>query len=58
MGSFSVTQGTQPRALWKPLEGWDGGCGREAQEERDIWVDICILTADSFCCTTETNTIL
>ena len=34
------------------LEGWDGGGdGREAQERGDI----CILIADSHCCTAETN---
>ena len=34
--------------------GWGGGGGREAQEVQDI----CILMADSRCCTTETNTTL
>ena len=37
------------------LEGWDGmGGGREVQEGGDI----CILMADSYCCTAETNTTL
>ena len=37
-------------------KGWDEGGvgGREAQEGGDI----CILTADSCCCTAETNTTL
>ena len=35
-----------------PRGGMRGG-GREAQEEGDI----CILMADSHCCTAETNTI-
>ena len=39
--------------LCDDLEGWDGRWGeREAQEGGDI----CILTADSHCCTIETNT--
>ena len=41
-------------ALGDALEGWDGGGGREAQKEGDI----CILIADSCCCTAETNTTL
>ena len=40
--------------LCDDLKGWDGGGGREAQERGDI----CILTADSHCCTAETNTAL
>jgi len=37
---------------WKKMEGWDGG--------RDIPKrgGICILMADSHCCTAETNTTL
>ena len=36
------------------LGGWDGGEGgrRKVQEERDV----CILIADSLCCSAETNT--
>lgn len=33
------------------LEGWPEGSGKEAQEEEDV----CILLADSHCCTLETN---
>ena len=40
--------------LCDDLEGWDRKDKREAQEGGDI----CILTADSLCCTTETNTTL
>ena len=46
MGSCCTTQ------LCDDLEGSDGGEGREAQEEGNI----CIPTADSCCCTAETNT--
>ena len=37
------------------LEGWDGGDGRKEVQDGG---DICILTADSHCCTAETNTVL
>jgi len=37
------------------LEGWDGGDGRREVQDRG---DICILTADSHCCTAETNITL
>ena len=45
--------------LCDDLDGWDGGgggCrgGREAPEGGNI----CILMADSLCCTAETNRIL
>ena len=44
--------------LCDDLEGWDGAGlelpGREAQDEGVI----CILIADSHCCTAETNTTL
>ena len=41
--------------LWDNLEGWDGvEDGREAQEGEDL----CVRTADSLCCTAETNTAL
>ena len=42
--------------LCDDLEGWEGGggIGREAPEGGDI----CIHTADSLCCTAETNTTL
>ena len=41
--------------LCDDLEGWDGGWGgKEVQEGGDI----CILTVDSRCCMTETNTTL
>ena len=37
------------------LEGWDGGgWGREAQDGGDM----CVHTADSLCCTEETNNIV
>ena len=36
------------------LEGWDREGGREAQEGGDIGIH----TADSLCCTAETNTTL
>ena len=40
--------------LWDNLEGWDGmGGGWEVHEGGDI----CVPTADSCCCMTETNTI-
>ena len=52
MGTCSKAQEAQLGALWWPRwVGW-GGSGREAQEEGDI----CICTADSLCCTVETNT--
>ena len=36
------------------LEGWDGGLWEGGSRGRNI----CILTADSHCCTAETNTPL
>ena len=40
--------------LCDDLDGWDGQGEREVQEIGDI----CILIADSHCCTEETNKIL
>ena len=40
--------------LCDDLEGWDTAGGREGSEGGGI----CILTADSRCCTAETNTAL
>ena len=37
------------------LEGWDGGEGGRGVQDGE---DICILTADSHCCTAETNITL
>ena len=51
MGSCCGAQGAQ---LCDDLEGWGGGCGMEEQEGGDM----CILMADSCCCTAETNTTL
>ena len=48
-----IKVGQEPRGEgWGWWEGWDGG--REAQEG----MNFCVLIADSFCCTAETNTIL
>ena len=43
-----------PTILCDDLKGWDGGDGREAQEERDG----CIFIADPHACTAGTNTTL
>ena len=55
MGSNCIAQGAQLSAL--NLKGWDGGgrAGvRKAQEGRDM----CVVIADTHCCTAETNTAL
>ena len=54
MGSSCITQEAQSEALWWPRGVGLRGGGREAQEGGDTY----ILTADSGCCTVETNTTL
>ena len=43
--------------LCDDLEGWDREGGREMQEGGDMGI-ICMHTADSLCCTRETNIAL
>ena len=70
VGSCYITQGAQPRALLcDDLERWDGGGEKEAQEEGDMCIYVCVcvcmcvcvclcVCVDSCCCTEEINTAL
>ena len=52
---FAIGHRKLSLVLCDNLEGWDGVRGvREVQEEGDI----CVLMADSYCCTAKTNTTL
>ena len=53
MGSYYITQGAQPGALWWPKgAGW-GWWWREAPEGENIYVRI--VMTDSWCCTAEST---
>ena len=52
MGSWYITQGAQPGALWRPR-----GIGRGGEEGGSrVREYLCIVMTDSCCCTAETNT--
>ena len=56
MGSSVIAQGDKLGALWRPRGVGEGGW--EGASRRREHGDICILIADSLCCTTETNNIV
>ena len=54
VASGNLLYRTGSSVLCDDIDGWDGGGGREVQEEGDIGIHI----ADSLHCTEETNTTL